>query len=254
MLKIKVFYHLYIPDDLRACSWTWCVDQQLQMIKKSKLYNIAEVYMCVTMPCGWIDLFGSPIIWNNSNQTTTFAFKLQEYIWNRYPWVNILNIRDTADPNLFEGVTLQKMHEQSLDQDFFALYIHAKGVIPQSSPSVASWREILNYYLIDNWVENIKFLNDYQVVAINDAHTEHAAVVSGNFFWARSDYLRELCNPLDQHLYVDVEPMAPLNRYSLEAWILHKNPQVKYLINTHVNHYGSYCFLENILENPTNYQ
>jgi hypothetical protein len=122
------------------------------------------------------------------------------------------------------------------------LYIHTKGVVPQASPGVANWREILNYYMIDRWPQNVALLEHNQVVAINDQHTEPHAIVSGNFFWARSDYIRTLQDPLQE--YVGKENF---HRYSFEAWILSMNPRVHYTINTQVNHYGTYCFLEDLI-------
>lgn len=248
MTKLKVFYHVYIPDDMRACAWTWFVDQQLMAIKKSHLCDIAEIHICVTMPCGWIDFFGCPIYWDNSNQPTTFGCKFQEYTRSRYPWANILHMRDTAEPNLFEGITLKQLHTASFEEDFYALYIHTKGIVPQASASISTWREILNYYLIEKWPHNVKLLNDFQVVAINDSHSAISPIVSGNFFWARSDYIKTLSDPLKYTEYAkktEFDQMH-LRRYAYELWILSKDPQVNYITNTNVNHYGTYCFLENL--------
>ena len=242
-MQLRVFYHVYIPPDLRSCAWQWYVDEQLGVMQQSQLHKIATVNICVTMPGGWLDLFGSSFMLDNGGSYTTFFVKFQEYLKIRYPWVNVVSYRDTSEPNLFEGPTLQQLHNQSLSEDFFALYIHTKGVVVQSSPSVAAWRQILNHYLISNWPENVKLLNDYQVVAVNDSRTENAAIVSGNFFWARSDYIRSLPDPVHTHLY---DPSV-FNRYAFETWILSGNPTVCYLTNTHSDPYGQYCFLENLI-------
>jgi len=250
MIPLKVFYHVYIPEDLRACAWTWNVDQQLQLIKKSNLHKLADVYMCVTMPLWWSSLFGSDFLDTQSNNTTTFSHKLKEYVHCRYPWVKEVQVRDLTE-NIFEGSTLSYLHKMSMQEDFLGLYIHAKGIIPQSSPSVANWREILNHYCITEWCTNVKLLQQYQVVALNDGLSVNAPVVSGNFFWARSDYVRTLPDPIQSTLYTHTPNLWPKGnnyRYAFELWILHNNPRVNYVCDTKVNHYSEYCFLEDLIK------
>lgn len=241
-MQIKVFYHVYIPDDLRACAWTWYVDEQLKLIYHSKLYQLAQVYVCVTMPAGWINLFGSPFQSNDSGQIITFAAKLHEYLSIRYPWAILAHVRDTSLPNVYEGIALHQLWMHSQTDDFLALYIHTKGVVVQSSPSIGAWREILNHYCIEQWPQNVRLLENYQVVAVQDAHSINKPIVSGNFFWTRSDYVRGLDDPLNTQAY------APdgIHRYCYELWILSKEPTVYSVVNTQVNHYGSYCFLEDL--------
>lgn len=250
MISLKVFYHVYIPADLRACSWTWHVDQQLQLIKHSKLHDIAQVNMLVTMPAYWYSLFGSDFMSIHTHAPITFADKLREYVGARYPWVNVAEVRDISE-NLFEGATLKYFHQMSMQEDFLGLYIHTKGIIPQSSPSVGAWREILNHYCITQWAHNVKLLNTHQVVALNDILSVNAPVVSGNFFWARSDYVRTLCDPIQSTSYTenaDCWPGSANYRYAFELWVLHNNPQVHYVCDTSVNHYDEYCFLEDLIK------
>ncbi len=250
MMRLKVFYHVYIPEDLRACAWIWNVDQQLQLIKASKLHLLADVHMMVTMPIWWTSLFGSNFIDAKSCEVTTFSNKVKEYVFNRYSWVKEVQVRDLS-ANIFEGSTLAYFHKMSMQEDFLGLYIHAKGIIPQASPSVANWREILNHYLITEWCKSVNQLQYDQVVAINDGLSINAPVVSGNFFWARSDYVKTLPDPIQSQLYThspDLWPDGHNYRYAFELWILHNKPRVHYLCDTKVNHYSDYCFLENLLK------
>ena len=53
MKKIEVFYHFYIPPDIRASNWSWWADYQLSAIKKSKLSDVANINMILIMPRDW---------------------------------------------------------------------------------------------------------------------------------------------------------------------------------------------------------
>lgn len=249
MLPIKVFYHIYIPADPRAAMWTWYVDQQLTLIKTSKLSNIAQVNVTVTMPMLWASMFEIGFTANNNKEKIlTFGEKVTEYINTRYPFANILEIRDTP-ANLYEGLTLRYLYDNSQFDDFLALYVHSKGVV-SASASVANWREILNHYHITEWPTAIKLLEDYQVLGVADAHTR-GEIVSGNFFWARSDYIKTLQEPLNTTTYVTDENMYPSGyayRYGFEKWILSNNPKLYYLIDTKTDHFDNYCFLEDLLK------
>ena len=81
MRPIEVFYHLLIPPDARAVMWTWWVDQQLTLIKESKLHNVATINMAITMPYDWTETFGVFITANgNALHQINFCDKVIEYI------------------------------------------------------------------------------------------------------------------------------------------------------------------------------
>lgn len=249
MLPIKVFYHLYIPADPRAAMWAWYVDQQLQLLKNSKLPEIAQINSTITMPMLWGSMFEIGFTNNNDYQhKLTFYEKVTEYINTRYPFVNIIEIKDSP-ANMYEGTTLVHVHEYSKLSDFYCLYFHSKGVV-SASPSVANWREILNHYHVTEWPRAVKLLNDYQVLGVKDAKTDHT-IVSGNYFWARSDYIRTLHEPLDTSKYATDPTLWPgghAYRYGFEKWIMSNNPKVQYLIDTGVDHFMQYCFLEDLIK------
>lgn len=250
MLPIKVFYHVFIPDDAKCHLWSWYLDEQLGMIRSSGLYHMAQVLMCVTMPLHWTSIYEKPIYSSHDNNITlTFEHKLREYVTMRYPWVIILEVRDSSQ-NIFEGSTLNHIYEQSKHDEFIVLYLHTKGIF-SCSDTVMNWKEILNHYHIQGWCSAIKHLKNNQVVAINDSHSENHAIVSGNFWWSTSEYLRTLAEPLDTSKYTGEQqlwPGFPAYRYGFELWILSGQPSVHYWANTHTNHYHHNCFLENVVK------
>lgn len=250
LLPVRVFYHVYIPPDSRSQLWSSHVDQQLGMISSSGLKNVAQVDILITMPMHWTNMFGTPIFANGqSHVVTTFSHKVREYIGARYPWANIVEMRDSSE-NQFEAPTLRRMWQESQNQQFVALYIHTKGSA-NPSESVLNWRDILNYYHIKGWTKALGLLQQYQVLSVEDSHSQHNAIVSGNFFWATSAYMSRLPNPENTQLYSsnsDHWPGAVHYRYGLELWILSGKPMVYPWVHTNVNHYFEYCFLEDLLQ------
>lgn len=248
MLPIKIFYHVYIPDDERSQDWTWFVDSQLQLIIQSNLKQACcQCLLTVTMPKFWTHQLGMQFHADkNPHQALTFGQKVEEYLNKRYPWVIILEIRDIS-ANLFEGLTLKYLWQLSKKEDFYALYMHTKGVRFNTAP-VANWREVLNYCHITHWQQAVEHLTYKKVVGVMDS-LESTSILSGNFFWTRSDHVRSLHDPLESHLYTDdthMWPHANSYRYAFELWILSNKPSVHYLLNTKTNHYDEYCFVENL--------
>jgi len=251
MRHIEIFYHLYIPADIRASQWAVLFDQHMKLIKQSKINDLAKFNMAITMPKHWTHMWGIPFrVDQNSSIEITFSQKIQEYVSVRYPWVNILDIRDTGDTNLYEGQTLKFLYDRCCqDDNFDVLYFHSKGTV-SGSPCVMGWREILDYYCITQWPSCLDKLKQASVVGVSDGYTNNI-IMSGNFWWAKSEHIKTLPDPLRSDLYMgdqhDFYPIQPAYRYAFERWILSNNPEVFYMIDTKANHYDNYCFLENLI-------
>lgn len=249
MNKTKLYYHFYIPPDHRAGSWTWWIDQQLGMIKQSGLANIAEVNMCITMPRYWTEMFGIKIFTHSVQNQITFEQKVREYINIRYSFVNIRDVRDVNEPNIYEGQTLDLLRTESQNGDYDICYVQNKGAVSGFTPHVANWRDLLNHYIIKEWHACVKELNEYDLVGVADRNS-NGIMCSGNFWWTKSAYVRELPLPLDSQYYMtdpNFYPWGPSYRYAFEHWITKANPKLKYIVETHVDHYSEYCFLEDFL-------
>lgn len=236
MQNIVVFYHLFIPPDQRATMWTWWVDEQISLLKSSKLADVASVQMAITMPVFWVDTNGK-----------FFKDTVVEYINKRYPFVKILNVRDVGKPNFYEGQTLRFLHSHCLTTDGVVLYIHSKGYTSQT-PQVSCWRQILNHYCIEEWTTALKKLHDHDVVGVKDAVCE-PHMVSGNFWWANNEFIRRLPRPLESELYQTREsfyPGGPDYRYSFEDWLWSGKPYVYHIVDTKTDHFKDLCFLEDL--------
>ncbi len=173
---------------------------------------------------------------------------LREYISKRYSFVNLLDIRDTGEENIFEGQTLQYLHRHTLDTDGIVCYIHSKGYTSQTV-SVSCWRQILNHFIIERWPEAIKHLKSYDVVGVKDKSCQ-PHMVSGNFWWAKNEYIRTRPNPIESQLYqtrMSFFPGQPNYRYSFEDWMFFGKPNVHYLVDTKTDHFEETLFLENLM-------
>jgi hypothetical protein len=250
MRPIEVFYHLLILPTARAVTWTWWVDQQIGLIKQSKLHNVAKINMAITMPYDWVETFGIFITSNDDYRQITFGEKVREYINTRYPFVNIISIRHTSEPNIFEGQTLALIHARCQEVDIDVCYIHSKGVF-NTSPSIATWREVLNHFIISEWTQCVHALGESDVVGVKDLRTIDL-VTSGNFWWSKSSHIRKLAEPIRSEVYLpnnpEMYPDTHAYRYAFERWILTETPKVHYMIDTQIDHYGTYCFLENLIK------
>jgi hypothetical protein len=267
MKPIEVFYHFYIPPDIRAAGWAWWIDEQLGLLKKSKLADIAKINMAITMPVYMSGLYGLNFLRNKSPEQyvyydeqgriqvhnpvgpeLNFDQKVREYINKRYPFVNVVNVRDTADTNIYEGQTLDILYKSCVEKDIDVLYFYNKG-ITRAGAAVANWKEVLHYYLVEKWPECVLLLQDADVVGVKDLVCMDFTV-SGNFWWSKSSHVRTLPNPLNSDQYMgttfEMYPNAPAYRYAFERWLLINKPKVAHIVDTKSDHYTNYCFIEDL--------
>lgn len=246
MKKINAFYHFFICPDHRSEFWNWWLDEQLGVVERSCLHNIADINMCITMPAFWTEMRGFPFeldkvrIQTGSPVFCDFKTKVQEYLDIRFPFVNVLEYRDVSAPNLYEGTTLKRMWTYSKEHPGEVVcYFHNKGVM-SLSPPVSCWRQLLMEVLVNQWSMRYADLEGHDVVGIQDVNYR---VLSGNFFWATTDYIATLPEPVYE------------NRYDYELWIFKNNPIIKYCLRTKADHFNELVVYgknlhENIVPNP----
>jgi len=139
--------------------------------------------------------------------------------------IEILNICSNLDN--YETPTINMLHDNSLYEDFYVLYIHTKGCkYNNSNNNVNDWVEYLIYFNIDNHKKCIEHLmNNYDTVGVNLQNIP-VTHYSGNFWWSKSSYLRKL------------EKCIPDRYNSPEFWLTEKNiGNYVSLWNSNINHY-----------------
>lgn len=252
LLPIEVYYHLYIPNDWKSFLWAQFLDRHLGKLRQSRLYDIAKINLAITMPRYWSEMPGYNFSRNRDPGTPlTFEDKIREYVGNRYPKAKILEVRDLSEVNLYESQTLRFLHQSACQTDAYFLYIHSKGM-HNYHPAAATdnWLEILDYFIIDRWASNIKHLETHDVVGVRDAMSRDL-VMSGNFWWSKSEHIKKLPDPTRTELYWPQDPDFGKReferRYAFERWIMSNSPRFRYVVDTKTNHYVDYCFLENLI-------
>ena len=140
-----------------------------------------------------------------------------------------------------ETTTLEAAHKYAKENsNTNILYIHTKGVHSgfnrrqKYTIKANDWRHLMEYFLVENWVQCVKQLEDgYDACGINWRFTEFFEDVlghfSGNFWWARSSYLKLL-----------PEIKRSKHRGEQEFWIGRCSPKVCCLYESGLNHYRSY--------------
>jgi hypothetical protein len=122
--------------------------------------------------------------------------------------------------NGWEQVTLQNVHEFAQTDDGAIFYAHTKGAWSQGDLA-KQWRVSMTHDTVTRWRECVTALLDveaagpYWLKSWEPEHVDHDFFFAGNFWWARSDYVRTL------------DPVGVENRYQAEGWIGLGKPTVK---------------------------
>ena len=112
----------------------------------------------------------------------------------------------------WEQVTLEKLLEGSQTFDGAILYAHTKGAWSDSDLA-HTWRVSMTYDTVTRWRECVEALHTvdaagpYWLQSQEPEHREHKHFFAGNFWWARTDYLRRLDPPKNEH------------RFQAEGWV-----------------------------------
>uniref|UniRef100_A0A6C0CZA9 Uncharacterized protein n=1 Tax=viral metagenome TaxID=1070528 RepID=A0A6C0CZA9_9ZZZZ len=94
---------------------------------------------------------------------------------------------------------LRKDAEEALhdSQSFFSLYIHSKGVTRPKYSQVALWRQLMTYFLIQQWSHCVRILSEWNAESVGTIFLEQPRPhFSGNFWWTTDRYLRTLPSQL----------------------------------------------------------
>lgn len=130
----------------------------------------------------------------------------------------------------FEAIRIAK--DLAHVKNGYTLYFHTKGCSRNAfdDPRIYDWDEMMSFFVIDNWQKCIEKLNDYNCVGCNflSGYPKH---FSGNFWWARNDYINKLPQPEKTEF-----------RWAYEFWIGY-SPEMKPFCPYHssINHYNDRC-------------
>jgi hypothetical protein len=183
--------------------------------------------MCITMPMYWTTLMWGKEIWcDHRGEVIPFYQKVIDYVNLKFPFINILDIRDTGQPNIYEGATLKKLWEHCrATPDEYVVYLHSKGNM-NVSVETKNWRDILNEVIINQWpMRYYEVVNKAETVGMLDGGP---TVFSGNFWWARNNYIASLPSP---------EYKESEGRYTYENWVRLNNPTMHVPFASNADYY-----------------
>jgi GR25 family glycosyltransferase involved in LPS biosynthesis len=146
---------------------------------------------------------------------------------NYYKNNKIIIINYSKNINLYEIPTINLIRTFcEYNDNCEILYLHTKGVSQNSDKKISDWRNMMIYFLVNRYKDCFELLKEYDTIGCNYQEFPYKHY-SGNFWWARSNYIKKL-NNIDYYK----------ERHEAEWWIL-SNKCVKYyeIHNSGINHY-----------------
>jgi hypothetical protein len=160
----------------------------------------------------------------------------------------IWNANKTTDVVEFPSLHLLWVHSNEIDdEDYKILYLHTKGVTKPDSNEVKDWVEYMSYFNIEKWQDRVNELENYDTTGVNlggkkEDYLEDTLTwgygksplhYSGNFWWAKSSYVKNLINPYE---------WTPDNDYlkwrvMCEMWLCQNDGDFYNAWSSNVNHY-----------------
>ena len=207
-MKIYGFIHVYAVNN-----WLDIFENQLSKIKISGLYwKLEKIFVGVN---------------------TEYKTIAKPSVDSKVDVLYYLNAPD-------EALTLSFLHKFCYEANAKVFYIHTKGVSRNSPQNQVDWRNLMEYFIIENHISCLRELEKNDIVGVNwhlgegymnastksCGGTEVTPHFSGNFWWANSDYIRKLPS------------IYPINsRYECEFWIGKAHPRVAELWHSGVYHH-----------------
>ena len=135
----------------------------------------------------------------------------------------------SLDHLLFEIPTINLVRDFSIkNKNCNILYLHTKG-ITHNKPCVQDWIDMMLYFLI----KPQNHLYDTSGCNYHDG-TKYPKHYSGNFWWAKTDYLATLPECIGQ-------------KFEAEFWLHQGNPKYQVLHNSGINHYDERYPIEKLI-------
>jgi len=184
---IYVFWHIFI-DEKGLSRGKNIINRQFNKIQTSGLLD-----KCDTLYIGYVSSFDFPF----------------EHIIN-HPKVKILIKKEKG----CEGVTTTVLKEfcDKQREESLILYIHNRGISREENSPSEDWTLMMEYFVIEKWKNSINLLKNKLTCGcemwshedrIN--YNDFIFHYSGNFWWARSSYIKLLQYPTFYNRYTESE-------------------------------------------------
>lgn len=178
---IYIFSHNYLVNN-----WEEIFIDQLTKLLNSYLYSNADkIFFGVYSPIEYNYLKFTSILAEHDIERKISVVKFEE--------------------NLDEFTTLSFLQNTICDLNFDVnvLYYHLKGVtsiqnhsdVNVTNEAVTSWRNVMEYFLIEKWYNCIEMLYNYDSVGCfwnDENHEMYPNMYCGNFWWSKSSHIKNL--------------------------------------------------------------
>lgn len=186
-MKVNIVYHCFLTGN-----WENVVLNQIMRLKTSGLYEFANRIIIT------VNLNEQP---EDKIKQLLIDFPKLEFLF--------------SPENHAEYLGIKTVREIATSEECYILYFHSKGVsnvfnnfndktISQEKiENINSWKECLEYFLIDKWKESIGLLSYYDNVGV----TCNRGWYWGNFWWSQSQHIKKTI------------PVEIWGRWDYEAWL-----------------------------------
>lgn len=188
-MKLTHFYHIFADGDYRKP-----IEEHFEALEKSELLSRLDSIR--------LGIIGSP--------------ENRDRVRGLIPGAVVAAEAETG----WEQVTLDALYRFAKKDSGAIFYAHTKGAWSQSELA-RQWRVSMTHDTVTRWEECVAALNlveaagPYWLKSLEPEHKDHKYFFAGNFWWARSEYIRRL------------KPVGKENRYQAEGWIGLAEPSVK---------------------------
>lgn len=212
MKKIVGYAHYWLVNH-----YSEIVQEQINKLVDSGLYEASEAIYC-------------GVIGTNDN------FQKFMQLIKKYPKFQVAEYSTTHELYEFQTLDVLKTHADQSADDYYLYYIHGKGVSygkdhenKKAYSGGTFWRRHLEKWTIEKWKENVAMLDmGYETCGTQMRVRDWARHYSGNFFFARSEYVKIL-RPIQQ---LDLS-----DRNQAEFFILSATPIAATLSQEYVDYY-----------------
>jgi len=144
-------------------------------------------------------------------------------------------IHNNPDLQTGEFITLQLLESHAIlvPQGKF-LYIHTKGITKYWNKSIRDWRKYMSFFMISNFAKCIAVLDISDACGV-DLVNEPTKHFSGNFWWARGEYINSLPR-INEISASDADAILTL-RHNAEFWIGMGDGRLESLWNSGIDVY-----------------
>lgn len=200
--KVTGFWHICMINNYMEI-----ITEQLQLLVSSGLY---EKSSSIFVGCAG---------------TTTDLMKTGE-LFTDYPKIKLMSLFPVKE---YEFSTLKIIkNEADTGEDFFAFYIHTKSVTHPNIEGGKHWRDYMNYYIITQWktaFDKLKF--GFDTCGVKLLQKTFPMHYSGNFWWAKSTYVKRL---------PAIDSLNKKDRFEAEMWLCKNKPNAFSLCDKFVDY------------------